>query len=46
MAGTEEELDALRSEWRSMGREAARQVRAGKYRREETVPFYATVGEV
>jgi SAM-dependent methyltransferase len=46
MAGTEEELDALRSEWRSMGREAARQLRAGEYRREETVPFHATVGEV
>jgi len=46
MAGSEEELDALRSEWRSMGREAARQLRAGEYRREETVPFYVTLGDV
>jgi SAM-dependent methyltransferase len=46
MAGTEEELDALRSEWREMGREAARQLRVEEYRRKETVPFYVTVGEV
>ncbi|WP_254839142.1 class I SAM-dependent methyltransferase [Natronomonas marina] len=46
MAGTEEELDALRSEWREMGREAVRQLQAEEYRREETVPFYVTVGEV
>ncbi len=46
MAGSEEELDALRSEWREMGREAARQLKAEEYRREETVPFYVTVGDV
>jgi SAM-dependent methyltransferase len=46
MAGSEEELDALRSEWRAMGREAARQLRAQEYRREETVPFYVTLGDV
>lgn len=46
MAGTEEALDALRSDWREMGREAVQQIQAGKYRRKETVPFYVTVGEV
>lgn len=46
MAGTEEELDALRSEWREMGREAVRQVQSEEYRRRETVPFYVAVGEV
>ena len=46
MAGTEEELDALRSEWREMGRAAVRQLRAEEYRREETVPFYVSVGDV
>ncbi|PSQ35798.1 SAM-dependent methyltransferase [Halobacteriales archaeon SW_12_69_24] len=46
MAGSEEDLDALRSEWRAMGRAAARQLRDEEYRRVETVPFYVTVGEV
>jgi len=46
MAGSDEELDALRSEWREMGRTAVRQVQAGEYRRREIVPFYVTVGEV
>jgi SAM-dependent methyltransferase len=46
MAGSQEELDALRGEWRAMGREAVRQLRDGEYRRKETVPFYVTVGEV
>ena len=46
MAGTEEELDALRREWREMGRAAVRQLQEGDYRREETVPFYVNVGEV
>jgi SAM-dependent methyltransferase len=46
MAGSEEELDALRAEWREMGREAVRQVQTGEYRRRETVPFYVVVGEV
>ncbi len=44
MTGTAEELDALRAEWREMGRRALRQVRNGEYRREETVPFYVAVG--
>ncbi|QLD86069.1 methyltransferase domain-containing protein [Natronomonas halophila] len=46
MAGSEEELDALRSEWREMGREAVRQVQSGEYHRRETVPFYVALGEV
>ena len=46
MAGTEEELDALRREWREMGRAAVRQLQNGDYRREETVPFYVNVGEL
>ena len=46
MAGTEEDLDALRAAWREMGRETVQQVRAGEYRREETVPFYVAVGEI
>ena len=46
MAGSDEELDALRAAWREMGREAVRQVREGEYRRRETVPFYVVVGEV
>ena len=43
---SEAELDDLRAEWREMGREAVRQVRAEEYRRRETVPFYVTVGRV
>ena len=46
MAGTEEQLDALRREWREMGRTAVRQLQDGDYRREETVPFHVSVGEV
>jgi SAM-dependent methyltransferase len=46
MAGSEEELDALRSDWREMGRDALEQVRAGDYRRREVVPFYVVTGEV
>lgn len=46
MAGSEEELDELRSEWREMGREAIRQVQSGDYRRKESVPFYVAVGEI
>ena len=46
MAGTTAELDALRAEWREMGRRALRQVRNGEYRREETVPFYVVVGDI
>lgn len=46
MEAADEALDVLRGEWREMGREAARQVRAGEYRRREVVPFYVAVGEV
>jgi len=46
MAGTDAELDALRAEWREMGREAVRQVQNEEYRRRETVPFYVVVGTV
>jgi SAM-dependent methyltransferase len=46
MAGSEEELDALRAAWREMGREAVRQVGSDRYRRRETVPFYVVVGAV
>ena len=45
MAGDEDALDALRDDWRAVGREAARQMREGEYRRSETVPFYVVVGE-
>jgi SAM-dependent methyltransferase len=46
MAGSEEVLDSLRAAWREMGREAARQLKRGEYRREETVPFYVAVGRL
>ena len=46
MAGDEETLDTLRDGWRAVGREAARQMNEGKYRRTETVPFYVVVGKV
>lgn len=46
MAGSEEDLDALRADWREMGREAVRQVQAGEYRRREVVPFFVACGEV
>jgi SAM-dependent methyltransferase len=46
MAGSEEALDSLRSAWREMGRTAIRQLKRGEYRREETVPFYVTVGHL
>lgn len=46
MAGTDEELDALRSAWRSMGRDAIDQIERGEYRRKEVVPFYVGVGEI
>lgn len=36
--------DALRGEWRAMGRDVVEQMRDGAYRRSETVPFYLTVG--
>jgi len=46
MAGSEEALDALRADWREMGRTALEQLRDGEYRRVETVPFYVVVGSV
>ncbi|MCD2201929.1 class I SAM-dependent methyltransferase [Halobacterium sp. KA-6] len=38
--------DALRTEWREMGREVVAQMRENDYERVETVPFYVTVGRV
>jgi SAM-dependent methyltransferase len=42
----EDAYDDLRAAWRKMGREVVEQMRAGDYEREETVPFYVTVGRV
>jgi SAM-dependent methyltransferase len=39
-------LDEFRSDWRAMGRAVVEQVRAGDYRRRETIPFFVTVGEI
>lgn len=41
-----EEFDALREQWRSMGRDTIEQIQTESYRRTETVPFYVTVGTV
>jgi ubiquinone/menaquinone biosynthesis C-methylase UbiE len=46
MAGSEEDLDALRESWRDMGREVVRQVRDEAYERREVVPFHVVVGRV
>ncbi|WP_247002290.1 class I SAM-dependent methyltransferase [Halosolutus gelatinilyticus] len=43
---SEEEYDALRSDWRAMGRDVIEQMSDRDYRRTETVPFYVTVGRV
>lgn len=43
---TPEQFDALREDWRAMGREVVLQMQNGDYRHEETVPFYVTVGRV
>ncbi|QCS41579.1 class I SAM-dependent methyltransferase [Natrinema versiforme] len=43
---TEAEYDDLRGSWREMGRTVIDQMEAGKYRREEAVPFFVTVGRV
>jgi SAM-dependent methyltransferase len=43
---TESEYDALRGEWREMGRAVVRQMADGEYCRREVVPFYVTVGSV
>lgn len=41
-----EEYDALRREWRVMGRAVVEAMQAGDYRRREVVPFEVTVGRV
>jgi SAM-dependent methyltransferase len=41
-----EAIDALRSAWRTMGRDVIRQMQTDEYRRREVVPFYVTVGRV
>jgi len=41
-----EEYDDLRADWRAMGRSVVEAMQEGDYRREETVPFFVTVGEV
>ncbi|NIB98592.1 methyltransferase domain-containing protein [Halobacterium sp. R2-5] len=41
-----EAYDALRAEWREMGREVVAQMREDDYERVETVPFHVTVGRV
>ena len=41
---TPEEYDALREQWREMGREVVAQMGTGDYERRETVPFFVTVG--
>lgn len=43
---TPEGFDELRSDWRAMGRRVVEQMEEGAYRREETVPFYITIGQV
>ena len=43
---TEAEYDDLRSAWREMGRDVIDQMESRTYRREESVPFFVTVGRV
>jgi len=43
---TADEYDALRAEWREMGRAVVDGMRAGTYRRVEVVPFDVVVGRV
>ncbi|MGQ4554700.1 methyltransferase domain-containing protein [Halobellus sp. GM3] len=43
---SEREYDALRREWREMGRAVIEAMRAGTYRRSEVVPFDVVVGRV
>jgi SAM-dependent methyltransferase len=43
---TPEEFDALREQWRAIGREAIEQLQEDDYRRTERIPFYVTVGTV
>ncbi|AGB37665.1 class I SAM-dependent methyltransferase [Natronococcus occultus] len=42
----DEEYDALRSEWRAMGRDVIEQMEDRRYRRSEEIPFFVTVGRV
>lgn len=41
-----EEFEALRQDWRAMGRDVVDQMQTGTYRQREVVPFYVTVGRV
>ena len=41
-----DEFDALRADWRAMGRDVIEQMQDDDYRRSETVPFYVSVGRV
>ena len=43
---TPEEYDALREQWREMGRAVVEQMGTGDYERRETVPFFVTVSRV
>jgi SAM-dependent methyltransferase len=43
---TPEEYDALREQWREMGRAVVAQMGTDDYERRETVPFFVTVGRV
>jgi SAM-dependent methyltransferase len=43
---TPEEYDALREQWREMGRNVVEQMAEEAYERTETVPFFVTVGRV
>jgi len=43
---TPEEYDALREQWREMGRAVVTQMGADDYERRETVPFFVTVARV
>ncbi|SIR57817.1 class I SAM-dependent methyltransferase [Natronorubrum thiooxidans] len=43
---TEAAYDDLRSSWRQMGRNVIAQMETREYRREESVPFFVTVGRV
>ncbi|SFR99306.1 Methyltransferase domain-containing protein [Halomicrobium zhouii] len=43
---SEADYDALRREWRSLGRDVVEQMQNEAYERTETVPFFVTVGRV
>ncbi len=43
---SDDEYDALRRDWRAMGRDVVEQMREEEYRRVEVVPFDVTVGRV